>query len=146
MPLDIDPTQITEKNVPQVLGAIVVELQNMNRKLDEHAVEMESRLNEKINVLANRVASIEENQAANPNCQMHLIEVGRIDAIEKTLKLHDTLFWTPLLVTKEDILPFIWKYKYIVAGVTAILTVWLAITDWAVRAIQWGLVPPGQVP
>ena len=146
MPLDIDPTQITEKNVPQVLGAIVVELQNMNRKLDEHAAEMESRLNEKINVLANRVASIEENQAANPNCQMHLIEVGRIDAIEKTLKLHDTLFWTPLLVTKEDILPFIWKYKYIVAGVTAILTVWLAITDWAVRAIQWGLVPPGQVP
>ena len=146
MPLDIDPTQITEKNVPQVLGAIVVELQNMNRKLDEHAAEMESRLNEKINVLANRVASIEENQAANPNCQMHLIEVGRIDAIEKTLKLHDTLFWTPLLVTKEDILPFIWKYKYIVAGVTAILTVWLAITDWAVRAIQWGLVPPGKVP
>ena len=146
MPLDIDPTQITEKNVPQVLGAIVVELQNMNRKLDEHAAEMESRLNEKINVLANRVASIEENQAANPNCQMHLIEIGRIDAIEKTLKLHDTLFWTPLLVTKEDILPFIWKYKYIVAGVTAILTVWLAITDWAVRAIQWGLVPPGKVP
>ena len=146
MPLDIDPTQITEKNVPQVLGAIVVELQNMNRKLDEHAIEMESRLNEKINVLANRVASIEENRAANPNCQMHLIEIGRIDAIEKTLKLHDTLFWTPLLVTKEDILPFMWKYKYIVAGVTAILTAWLAITDWAVRAIQWGLVPPGQVP
>ena len=146
MPLDIDPTQITEKNVPQVLGAIVVELQNMNRKLDEHAAEMESRLNEKINVLANRVASIEENQAANPNCPMHLTQTSRIDAIEKTLKLHDTLFWTPLLVTKEDILPFIWKYKYIVAGVTAILTAWLAITDWAVRAIQWGLVPPGQVP
>jgi len=146
MPLDIDPTQITEKNVPQVLGAIVVELQNMNHKLDEHAIEMESRLNEKINVLANRVSGIEENRAANPNCQMHIAQISRIDAIEKTLKLHDTLFWTPLLVTKEDILPFIWKYKYIVAGITAILTAWLAITDWAVRAIQWGLVPPGQVP
>ena len=144
--LDIDPTQITEKNIPQVLGAIVVELQNMNRKLDEHAMEMEERLTEKIDVLANRVSDIEENQIANPNCQMHITQLSRIDAIEKTLKLHDTLFWTPLLVTKEDILPFIWKYKYIVAGITAILTAWLAITDWAVRALQWGLVPPGGVP
>jgi hypothetical protein len=146
MSLDIDPTQITQDNVPQVLGAIVVELQNMNRKLDEHMAELTSVVNEKIDALTLRVEHIEQKNAIHPYCQIHLANVERIDGIEKTLKLHDTIFWTPLLVTKDDILPFIWKYKYAVAAITAILTTWLAITDWAVRAIQWGLVPPGQTP
>jgi hypothetical protein len=146
MSLDIDPTQITQDNVPQVLGAIVVELQNMNHKLDEHMEELTDSVNERINALTERVTTIEENNVVHPNCTTHLETLKRLDGIEKTLQLHDTLFWTPLLVTKDDILPFIWKYKYAVAGTTAIITMWWALTDWAVRAIQWGLVPPGQTP
>lgn len=146
MSLDIDPTQITQDNVPQVLGAIVVELQNINYKLDEHMEELNDSINEKINALTERVTTIEENNVVHPNCTTHLETLKRLDGIEKTLKLHDTLFWTPLLVTKDDILPFIWKYKYALAAFAAILTSWLAITDWTVRAIQWGFLPPGKVP
>ena len=135
MPLDIDPTQITQDNLPQVLVAIVVELQNINRKLDEHSEEMEARLNDRIDLLSVKIAGIEKTRSDNPNCKMHAEQLKRIDAIEKKLELHDTMFWTPLLVTKDDILPFLWKYKYIVAGITAILTTWLAITDWVVRSI-----------
>lgn len=146
MALDIDPTQITQKNVPQVLGAMVVEMQNMNRKLDEHMEELKDDLNKKVDALALRVDDIEKQKVDHPNCITHLETLQRLSSIEKTLKLHDTLFWTPLMVTKDDILPLLWKYKYVVMGVTGILTAWLAVTDWAVRAIQWGLVPPGQVP
>jgi hypothetical protein len=146
MSLDIDPTRITQDNVPQVLGAIVVELQNMNRKLDDHIEELEKNVNKRIDALSSRVDDIEQQNSVHPNCTTHHETLKRLDGIEKTLKLHDTLFWTPLLVTKDDIIPFLWKYKYIIAGTTAILTGWLAVTDWAVRAIQWGLVPPGGVP
>lgn len=146
MALDIDPTQITEKNVPQVLGAIVVELQNMNSKLDTHMESLEQDIYSTMEKLVERIALMENIQTSHPNCQTHQETLKRLTEIETTLKLHDTLFWTPLLVTKQDILPFLWNYKYIIGGVAAILTTWLAVTDWAVRAIQWGLVPPGQVP
>ena len=104
MSLDIDPTQITQDNVPQVLGAIVVELQNMNHKLDEHMEELTDSVNERINALTERVTSIEENNVVHPNCTTHLETLKRLESIEKTLSLHDTLFWTPLLVTKDDML------------------------------------------
>jgi len=146
MPLDINPTEINEKNIPQVLGAIVVELKNLNLKLDDHMEEFAKTINSKIDNLNERVDDLEKEKYAHPNCTTHLETLKRLDGIETTLKLHDTLFWTPLLVTKQDILPFLWRYKYVVGGTTAILTAWLAVTDWIVRSIQWGLVPPGQVP
>lgn len=146
MPLDINPTEITENNVPQVLGAIVVELQNMNRKLDDHMEELAKHVNGRIDILTDRVDMLEKEKNIHPNCITHQETLKRLDGIENTLKLHDALFWTPLLVTKQDIIPFLWRYKYIVGGITAILTAWLAVTDWIVRSIQWGLVPPGQVP
>lgn len=146
MPIDISPTEITEKNVPQVLGAIVVELKNLNLKLDDHMEEFAKTINGRIDVLTERVDKIEIERAIHPNCITHQETLKRLDGIETTLKLHDTLFWTPLLVTRQDILPFLWRYKFVIGGITAILTAWLAITDWIVRSVQWELVPPIHLP
>jgi hypothetical protein len=97
----IDPASITEENVAVVLGALVVEIQNMNSKIDEQG-----------ECLGNRLT-----------------------VIENTLREHESLFWGPFRFSRCDLVPFIWKHKWLLLLIWTSLSIGVSAIEFIVRGI-----------
>jgi len=113
--IDIDPASITKDNIPSVLGAIVIELKSINKRLDD-GLEQDKKTAETIDT--------------------------RLKTVEQTLQDHDKYFWGPIRISKCHIIPFLKNNKYAMAMLFTAMTFWISAIDYLVRAIQWALQPP----
>lgn len=111
--MKIDPSNITDENIPAVLGAIVVELQNLPERL-------EINMNATNQALTMQVESIE----------------NRLCNIEAVLREHDRIFWKPIKISRCEVIPFMKKNKWLLLGLWSMISIWLGAIDWIVRAIQ----------
>lgn len=112
---DIDPSTITKESMPAVLGAIVNELKTLNQKIENS-----------FNEMTKSTACLE----------------NRVSTIEETLRLHERYFWGPIKLSRCEILPFIWRNKAVLLVLLGVASSWLAVVDYAVRAVQWAVTPP----
>lgn len=90
----------------------MVEIQNLNDKIDEKLDITNETLNKKIECLAERLA-----------------------VIENTLQKQEDMFWRPLKFSFCDLLPFIWKNKWILILIWTMLSIWISVIDYAVRSL-----------
>ncbi len=110
--VQIDPASITEDNVASVLGALVVEIQNMNNKIDEKMDITNRTIDEKIGNLS-----------------------GRLIVIENTLREHENMFWGPFRFSRCDLFPFIWRHKWLLLLLWTLLSVWVSAIDYVVKSL-----------
>jgi hypothetical protein len=137
--LDIDPSTITPENIPSVLGAMVNELRNINQKMDGRFDVLTSSIASQGVILT--AMNLQVTILTSMNERLVLAE-KRLCEIDDTLENHERIFWTPLKVTGRDLLPWMWRNK----GAMAVIIATIAGIDWVVRAIQWALVPPVNLP
>lgn len=120
---DINPAEITEDNIPSVLGAIVVELKALNVKVDQRMQGIEDKVEGRLNGIDQR-----------------------LDSIDKTLADHEKLLWGPLRMSKDTLWPLIWKNKLILILIWFLISVWISAIDWVVRGTQWTYFSPLKLP
>lgn len=146
--LIIDPTRITVENMPQILGAIVVELRRMNNKIDQNIAAFEGKIEDRLKDCERKIEGIEEGIGLPLDDCTERRETNekRLLDVEAILSEHEKILWGPLKLTTKQILPLIWKYKLFVGVSVTVLTLWIAGIDWIVRGAQWTLQPPIVIP